>query len=255
MSLVIAHLYPRELGINGDVGNVTVLRRRARAYGIDAEVVNVGRGDAMPVNVDLVHVGSGPLSALETVLDDARRHADTLREWREAGVPFLAVSGGWQLLGRAVHTEDGRTLEGVGVFPTRASRGAAQAVEETVLATPGGTVAGYANHNARTTLEDGVSSFGQVVKGFGNLGAESPDAGLEGVVLGSSIGTHLHGTVLALNPRVADGMLTAALRRARPDAALERPGGEAGAWLDRVDLAARNARQAIIDRLGAQATA
>lgn len=256
MSLVIVHLYPRELGINGDVGNVTVLERRAAAYGIETEVVNVGRGDQLPERADLVHVGSGPLSAVESVLPDAQRRGPRLREWREQGVPVLAISGGWQLLGRSILTEDGRTLEALRVFPTRAARGAKQAVEETVLTTPGGTVAGYTNHNAVTTLEEGASSFGQVVRGFGNSGADAENAGLEGVVLGASIGTHLHGTVLALNPGVADGLLTAALRRAGGDSArLERPRGDAGAWLDRVDEWARKAREAIIGRTGAQVSA
>lgn len=53
MKLRIAHLYPVELGINGDVGNVTVLAKRARARGFEVEVVNVGRGaTALPDDVD-----------------------------------------------------------------------------------------------------------------------------------------------------------------------------------------------------------
>ncbi|GGA57867.1 hypothetical protein GCM10011490_04670 [Pseudoclavibacter endophyticus] len=257
MSLILLHLYPRELGINGDVGNVTVLQRRGAAYGLDVQVVSAGIGDALPDRADLVHVGSGPLSAIEAVLPDAYRHAERLRSWRSAGVPFLAVSGGWQLLGGSLRTEDGRALEGLGVFPTRAVRGANHAVGETVLATPGGTVAGYVNHNAVTTLDDGASSFGQVVQGFGNLGADAPDAGLEGVVVGSSIGTHLHGTVLALNPVVADGMLAAAIRARTAGAggSLQRQAGPAGDWIDRVDDYARRAREAIIGRTGARATA
>ena len=265
MSLVIVHLYPRELGINGDVGNVTVLERRAAAYGIDTTVVAVGRGDELPDRADLVHVGSGPRTAIETVLPDAQRHAATLREWRERGVPVLAVSGGWQLLGRTLTTEDGTRLEGLGVFPTHAVRGSAQAVDETVVSTPSGIVAGYVNHNAVTTLDGGASSMGEVVRGFGNLGADAPHSGPEGVVLDASIGTHLHGTVLALNPALADVLLTAAVRHAGErggpagspaDASpLGRPVGDAGAWLDRVDDWARRAREAIIARTGAQVSA
>ncbi|MGO2112888.1 MAG: type 1 glutamine amidotransferase [Pseudoclavibacter sp.] len=257
MSIDILHLYPRELGINGDVGNVMALARRGAAYGLDIRVIEAGLGDALPERADFVHVGSGPLSAIETVLPDAARHADRLLAWRDGGVPFLGISGGWQLLGKSIRTEDGRSLAGLGVFPTTAVRGAAQAVAETVLQTPGGTVAGYVNHDAITSLEDGASSFGQIVHGFGNLGADSPDAGLEGVVVGPSIGTHLHGTVLALNPIVADGMLVAALRAQSGGAngAIHRPTGDAGEWLDRVDDYARRAREAIIGRTGAQATA
>lgn len=251
MSLVIVHLYPRELGINGDVGNVTVLQRRAAAHGIDATVVDVGRGDDLPPRADLVHIGSGPLSALESVLPDARRHAGALRSWCAEGVPFLAISAGWHLLGRSISTEDGRSLDALGIFPTRVTRTADYAVEETVLDTPGGTVAGYANHNARVDLDGGATPFGQVVRGYGNLGVAAPGAGPEGVVLGASIGSHLHGALLALNPIVADGLLSAAVRRTRPDAPFTRPGGAPGEWLDRVDEFARNARAAIIARLGA----
>ncbi len=33
MSIVVVHLYPRELGINGDVGNVLALQKRAQWRG------------------------------------------------------------------------------------------------------------------------------------------------------------------------------------------------------------------------------
>ena len=253
MTLTIVHLYPRELGINGDVGNVAVLARRARAYGIDVKIVEVGRGDELPESADLVHVGSGPLSAVETVLPDAVRHTGRLRAWLAAGVPVLAIAGGWDLLGRRITTEDGRELRGLGLFPSTVLRTTRQAVDETVLQSPGGTIAGYVNHDGVTTLEDGASSFGQVVAGFGNGGASMPGTGLEGVVLGASVGTHLHGTVLAMNPLVADGLLVAALRRTTPNATLVRPAGEQGAWLERVDAWSRNAREALIRRTGADA--
>lgn len=266
--IVIAHLYPRELGINGDVGNVRVLRRRAAARGIDVRVIDVGRGDALPAETDLVHVGAGPLSAIETVHADAMRHADALVRLRDAGSPILAISGGWQLLGRSITTEDGRELAGLGVFPTRAQRGALQAADETVLSTPTGTVAGYVNHNAVTTLEDGAEPLGRVVAGYGNLAGGTSSTGLEGVVVGASIGTALHGTVLALNPAIADAMLSAAVRasamrrgadgteaEAAAAHATRRPSGDDGAWLDRVDEFARRAREAIIGRTGASVTA
>ena len=42
--LRILHLYPEELGINGDRGNVTVLVERARIRGIGSEVVRHAPG-------------------------------------------------------------------------------------------------------------------------------------------------------------------------------------------------------------------
>ena len=84
----IVHLYPRELGINGDVGNVTALRRRAQWRGASAEVIGVGAGDALPADAHLVHVGSGPSSARRPLHADVSRHAERLRAWASDGVPW-----------------------------------------------------------------------------------------------------------------------------------------------------------------------
>ncbi|KAB1655999.1 cobyric acid synthase [Pseudoclavibacter chungangensis] len=248
MTLRIVHLFPRELGINGDVGNVTALVERAREYGIATEVVDVGRGDELPASADLVHIGSGPLSSVELVLPDAVRLGGTLRAWAADGVPFLAIAAGWEVLGRSITTEDGRVLQGAGVFPTRAVRQNVQAVGETVLRTRGGLLAGYVNQNSITQLEDGAASLGEVVKGFGNGGIEQPDLGLEGVVAGSLFGTHLHGTALAMNPGLADRLLTIAVQRQDAGAHLQRP--SAGGRLDRIDHFARGSREALMRRVG-----
>ena len=39
MNIVVVHLYPRELGINGDIGNVMALRKRAQWRGLPLEVI------------------------------------------------------------------------------------------------------------------------------------------------------------------------------------------------------------------------
>ncbi len=44
-NLTIVHLYPIELNIYGDRGNVLALRRRLEWRGFEAEIVNIGIGD------------------------------------------------------------------------------------------------------------------------------------------------------------------------------------------------------------------
>ncbi len=122
--LTIVHLYPRELGINGDVGNVTALRRRAEWRGMPVRVVDVGPGDALPGTAHLVHIGSGPASSRAPLHDDVARLAPTLREWAAAGVPFLAIAAGWQLLGREVIDLDRTVRAGAKIFPSAASSAA-----------------------------------------------------------------------------------------------------------------------------------
>ncbi|QIZ99025.1 cobyric acid synthase [Leifsonia sp. PS1209] len=232
--LRILHLYPAELGINGDAGNVTALVERARWRGIDAEVVRHPVGGVLPESVDIVHIGSGPLSSQRAVLADVQRIAPALRDWRDAGIPILAIAGGWQLLGTELVTADGERLAGAGVFPTRAQLGAARHVGEIVVRTAQGTVAGFENHSATTTLE-GAEPFGQVVSGTGNDGGQT-----EGVALAAAIGTHLHGPVLPMNPALADRMLATALRTELAPVQ----------QTESVDRYAANARRAIADRLG-----
>ena len=232
--LRILHLYPAELGINGDAGNVLALAERARWRGVDVDIVRHASGAELPASVDIVHIGSGPLSGQRAVHDDVLRIAPRLREWRDAGVPFLAIAGGWQLLGTGLETPEGDLLAGAGVFPTRAALGAKRHVGEIVVRLADGTsFAGFENHSARTVL-DGAEPLGRVVSGTGN------GDGNEGVVVGSSIGTHLHGPVLPMNPALADRLLSAALRGEVPPV---QP-------TERVDRYALNARRAIADRLG-----
>ncbi len=94
------------------------------------------------------------------------------------------------------------------------------------------TLAGFENHSATTTIEGG-EPLGDVVSGFGN-GDRT-----EGVVVGSAIGTHLHGPVLPMNPALADRMLQTALRGELPPVT----------QTERVDRYATNARRAIAERL------
>ncbi|MFT2689176.1 hypothetical protein [Clavibacter zhangzhiyongii] len=98
-ALRILHLYPEELGINGDRGNVTVLVERARIRGIRTEVVRHAPGGGHPGEADLVVVGSGPLTAQRSALPDLVSLAGHLIALQAAGVPLLAVGGGLQLLG------------------------------------------------------------------------------------------------------------------------------------------------------------
>lgn len=232
--LRVLHLYPAELGINGDAGNVLALAERARWRGVDVEVVAHASGAELPKSVDIVHIGSGPLSGQRAVHDDVLRIAPRLREWRDAGVPFLAIAGGWQLLGTGLETPEGELLAGAGVFPTRAALGAKRHVGEIVVRlADGSSVAGFENHSARTVL-DGAEPLGRVASGTGN------GDGTEGVVVGSSIGTHLHGPVLPMNPALADRLLSGALRGEVPPIP----------QTERVDRYALNARRAIADRLG-----
>ncbi|MDO7882089.1 type 1 glutamine amidotransferase [Salinibacterium soli] len=218
--ITILHLYPRELGINGDVGNVLALRRRAQWRGAEVRVVDHEVGAPLPEVAHLVHIGSGPLSAQQLVLDDLAAIAPTLRSWAADGVPFLAVAGGWQLLGRSLVLTDGTVLPGAEVLPSDATLTDRRIVREVWS----DDVAGFENHGARTTVD------GRPV--------EWPVARF-----GSSIATTLHGPFLPMNPTFADELLTVAADRAGVEL------GAAGESIALVDDYAARSRRAIKGRL------
>lgn len=206
--LRILHLYPRELGLNGDRGNVTVLLHRARKRGIHATAVEHEPGTGHLSDVDIVFIGSGPLSAQRAVSSDLLANAVQLRDLAAMGVPFLAISGGMQLLGTRIALTDGSSLEGASVLPISTTLTPQRSVGDIVVDTPSGVLVGYENHGSITELF-GHPPLGRVRRGFGNAG---PGGG-EGVRVGDLIGTHLNGPVLALNPALADDILAAALTR------------------------------------------
>ena len=230
--ITIVHLYPRELGINGDIGNVTALHRRAAWRGIELNVAQVGAGDELPVDAHLVHVGSGPASARQPLHADVARHAVTLQGWATAGVPFLAIAAGWQLLGREVTELDGSVAQGAGVFPSTARVTAERTVGEVAGESELGEVAGFVNYGAETTVDAGVGRLAR-------LGSED-----EGIVSGDLVATHLHGPFLPMNPVWADRLLEAAAHRAGVTL------GDADPRLTQVDDYARRSRAAIRARLG-----
>jgi CobQ-like glutamine amidotransferase family enzyme len=244
-SLTILSLYPRQLGINGDSGNVLALESRAAWRGIPVTVVEHNVGDTLPDDVDLIHIGAGPRTAQRSVQGDLALIAPRLREWKESGVPVLAIAGGWQLLGTSLTEEDGSVVAGADLFPSTARLVAARAVGEIVVRTEHGTVAGFENHGAVMTLDAGATPLGTVTAGFGNAGVAGKGPRPEGVLDGESIGTNLHGPFLPMNPGWADRLLRAALAVRGQDPALE--GDERVA---RVDDAAIRARAAIARRVG-----
>lgn len=232
--ITLVHLYPRELDINGDVGNVMALAKRAQWRGMQLQVVHHEIGGVLPETAHLVHIGSGPVSGQELVRDDLTRIAPILRKWSAAGVAFLAVAGGWHLLGRSITLADGSVLPGVGIFPSSVVPSAHRVVGEVVGASALGDVAGFQNHGVVTSLLDGASPFLTLTNGVG---------GTDGVVVGPSIGTNLHGPLLPMNPVWADALL-----RASAAFSGEEFGDDRGACAE-VDGYAAKSREAIRVRL------
>lgn len=210
-TLDIVQLYPEQLGVSGDGGNVVTLAERARRAGVDVTVHPHRPGDALPASADVVVIGSGPLSTLRALHGDLLRFRELLATWLDDGVPVVAIGGGMEILSHEIVPEEGQTLEGLGFFDARALRGAARRTNYfSVTTTYSGSelgVVGFEDHATRLQVADHAHPFASVVSGGGN------GDGTEGVLRGASFGTQLKGPVLPLNPALTDRILTAALAR------------------------------------------
>jgi CobQ-like glutamine amidotransferase family enzyme len=219
--LVLVHLYPRLLRTYGDRGNVLALIRRAEWRGFSVRVHEVGIGEPIPGDANLVLLGGGTDRIQEIVGPDLRRRDDELRRAVGYGAVVLGVCGGYQFLGRRYVLPDGRAIEGIGILDveTRASERRIIGRVHAHGALWGRTfdLVGFENHGGRTTRGDGVQPLASVGKGQGNNGRD----GSEGAVQGTVVGTYLHGPVLAVNPELTDALLTRALAPATGGAPLE----------------------------------
>ena len=213
MRIRVGHLYPDYLNIYADRGNIAVLARRASWRGHELEVRALGMDDAIvPGEHDLLYVGGGQDREQMLVARDLAAKADSLLAAHGDGVAFLAVCGGYQLLGRGYRGFHGEDMPGVGLLPLETVAGERRMIGDVLLETelePGvrRSIAGFENHAGRTRLDPGAEPLGRVVAGFGNDG----ESGYEGCRLGRAIGTYLHGPLLPRNPWLADWLLAQAL--------------------------------------------
>jgi CobQ-like glutamine amidotransferase family enzyme len=216
----VGHLYPDYLNIYADRGNIAVLSGRARARGHMLDVRAIGMRDAVPVDeIDLFYIGGGQDREQALVAHDLAGKASVLGEAVDAGAAFLAVCGGYQLLGRYYRDVAGVEQPGIGLLPLHTVADRRRMIGDVLLACEWAdeTLAGFENHAGRTRLDPGAAPLGRVISGFGNDG----ESGHEGCRYKRVYGTYLHGPLLPRNPWFADHLLSEALAHAGGPTELE----------------------------------
>ncbi|HEV7615929.1 MAG TPA: glutamine amidotransferase [Solirubrobacterales bacterium] len=223
MELRVLSLYPEQMNIYADRGNIIFLQRRCEWRGIGFVHAGAGAGDSVdPAAYDLFYVGGGQDRDQRMVAADmvASKRAD-LAAAVESGAALLAVCGGYQLLGHSYQLDEHETLPGLGLVDLETVREPGprligNVAIEVDLGNGPKRLAGFENHGGRTYLGAGVHPLGRVIGGNGNNGKD----GLEGARRHNLIGTYLHGPLLPKNAWLADHLIARALERrygVRPD--------------------------------------
>lgn len=206
----LLQLYPRDMNIYGDWGNTLVLKRRLEWHGYQVELLAYNPGDMFPENVDLIVGGGGQDSGQDIIQDDLLTIGDTLKKLADTNVPMLMICGMYQMFGKLFKTQDGHSIEGIGLLDIETHAGPERLVGNIITqSNQFGQIIGYENHSGQTFLGDNVSPLGKVIKGAGNNGQDET----EGVHYKHVIGTYLHGSLLPKNPAIADYLIEQAVVR------------------------------------------
>ena len=215
MELRVVALYPEQMNIYADRGNILFLQRRCEWRGIGFSYAAAGPGEPVdPSGHDLIYIGGGQDRDQRLVARDmVASKREGLAAAVEDGAVLLAVCGGYQLLGHSYQLGeeriDGLELADLETVREEGPRLIGNVAIEVDLGRGALTVAGFENHGGRTHLGRAAEPLGKVIKGFGNNGRD----GLEGVRRRNMLGTYLHGPLLPKNARLADRLIELALGR------------------------------------------
>jgi lipid II isoglutaminyl synthase (glutamine-hydrolysing) len=208
--LTIVHLYPEEMNIYGDGGNVLALSKRLQWRGIEHNVVRVGVGDDYDfASADIVFGGGGQDKGQTLVAEDLQTKADSLRTAASDGVVMLTICGMYQLFGHGFTPHDGDHIKGIGIFDAETVGGDQRMIGNVIVDTAWGQLVGFENHSGVTTVGVNQPTLGSARMGNGNDGI----SGEEGAVTQNVYGTYLHGSLLPKNPQFADHLLLLAAQR------------------------------------------
>ena len=206
-------LYPEQMNIYADRGNMIFLQQRSEWRGIPFEYAAAGPGEGFdPGAHDLLYIGGGQDRDQVLVAEDMHRtKRDAIAGAVEDGAAVLAVCGGYQLLGHRYQLGE-QAVRGLGVADLETVRepGPRLIGNVSIEVELGGdqrVLAGFENHGGRTYLGPEAEPLGRVVHGRGNNGRD----GYEGVKRLNLVGTYLHGPLLPKNIWLADRLIELAL--------------------------------------------
>jgi CobQ-like glutamine amidotransferase family enzyme len=217
--LTLIHLYPDLMNLYGDRGNIIALARRCEWRGIRLNTIPVSLGDRFSSGqADLVFIGGGQDYEQSILQDDVlTKKRDEIIRAVETDVVFLAICGGYQLLGHYYLTHEGKRIDCLGAIDAYTIGGTKRLIGNLVFTCPflpggGNRVVGFENHSGKTYLGPTVQPLGNVLHGNGNNGED----GAEGAVYRNVFCSYSHGSLLPKNPALADFLIDRAMKRRYP---------------------------------------
>ena len=224
-NLKVAHFYGDLMNTYGDIGNIIALKYYGKQMDTDitSDIVSIG-DDFNDQQYDLAVFGVGQEYEQMVVSKDIPHKKEAIARFINGGKPFLAICGGFQLLGQYYVDANGEKIPGIGVLShytvTQSSHRSAMQnqtrfIGDIVIKNPqnGDLYHGFENHNGRTFLGDDEQPLGIVQEGHGNNGEDKT----EGAIYKHTYCSYFHGPILTRNGNLAKQMLLEALHNKYPN--------------------------------------
>ncbi len=214
LKISICHLYPDLLNIYGDIGNILALKNRLMWRDIEVEISEVHAGERVNFKKhDIYFIGGGQDQQQIMASLELQKNKDAIfKAAVENEAVFLAICGGYQLLGHYYQPLHGDKLSGIGLLDAYTVAGPARFIGNVTAKAKflrRKTIVGFENHSGLTFLNSGAEPFMKVKIGNGNNGKDKT----EGARFKNVFGTYLHGPILPKNPELCDYLLSLALKK------------------------------------------
>lgn len=209
-TITIAQLYPKQMNVYGDTGNVITLTYRLKARGYSVNYLALDSLQSLNTQkVDILVGGGGQDSNQSLIQEDLQKYAAQLSAQCSDGLVCLMICGMYQLFGHKFTLHDGTEIPGIGILDLETRGLESRLIGNINIKSEWGSLVGFENHSGRTYLGSDVKPLGTVIKGAGNNGED----GTEGAIYNNVIGSYMHGPALAKNPALADELLNRAISR------------------------------------------
>lgn len=211
--LSLAHLYPKLLNVCCDTGNIITLKKRCEWRNVAFSVTEINIDTQInPDDFDLYFISGGQDLQQAIVAQELQKQKNVLKAAMENNSVFLAINGGYQLLGEYYQFKNGEKILGAELLDCytiiKDERFTGNVTAKTDFLNPK-TLVGFENHNGLTYLKNDTKPLAIIATGNGNNGEDKT----EGARKRNVFGTYIQGSMLAKNVHFADYLIQLALEK------------------------------------------
>ena len=176
ITLNIAHLYPKLLNIYGDWGNILTVKKRCEWRNIDVNIDAIDLNDSIDIKkYDFYFIGGGQDKQQTAVSKELQKHKASLQDAADENAVFLAICGGYQLLGHYYQPHNAEKLPGISLLDAYTEAGNKRFIGNVTAYcdyVKPDTLVGFENHSGLTYLQGDTIPMAYVTIGSGNNGKE-----------------------------------------------------------------------------------